>query len=104
MTEEMLKSLPIGTRLNGVGKYGGPDLNEQGTYMGFDKWTERAIVEWDNYIADRHTCGGRVKEGHGWWVPACLLSIVEDIIDLGELTPNLVPDSINELLGGFYGF
>ena len=64
MTEEMLKSLPYGTRLNGVGLYGGPDLNEQGTYMGFDRWAERAIVEWDNYIIDRHTCGAKVKDLH----------------------------------------
>lgn len=26
------------------------------------------VIEWDEYIPERHSCDGMVAEGHGWYV------------------------------------
>ena len=92
-------SLQPGTRVKGVGRYGGPDPDECGTFLRYNKLVEKAVIEWDMYVPGRHTADGTVTSGHRWWVPAHLLQLVEHV-DFGEFTPNLEPCSIADLLGG----
>lgn len=99
MTDEMLMSLQPGTRVKGVGKYGGPYPDECGTFLSYNNLINKAVVEWDEFVDERHAADGTVTEGHGWWVPTNLLELAEQI-DFGEFTPNLMLDSIMELLGG----
>lgn len=99
MTQEMLLSLQPGTRVKGVDKYGGPYPDECGTFLRYNKFNKKAVIEWDEYVTTRHNADGTVTSGHGWWVPTPLLELAEQI-DFGDITPNLAPDSIPDLFGG----
>lgn len=99
MTDEMLMSLQPGTCVKGVGRYGGPYPDECGMFLRYNELIGKAVIEWDEYVPGRHTADGTVTSGHGWWVPAHLLELVEHV-DFGEFVPNLSPGSIAELFEG----
>lgn len=99
MTLEKLQSLPSGTRLKGVDKYGGHTKGECGTLLHMDHHNRRAVIEWDLYENNRHTADGTVPNGHGWWVPYRFLEVAEEL-DLGDFSKHTEDTQLNYLFGG----
>lgn len=79
--------------------WGEVEFGELGTFLGYyDSRETAAMVRWDRQVSRRHACGGLCVSGHGWNVA---ISSIEHVVeDLGEFDSNLVPVSIEALLGG----
>lgn len=75
----------IGDRVRCILDYGeGATYGDTGTVIYVnDDWI--VYVEWDEFRACRHDCGGRCNLYHGWNLPEVNIERIYDVSDLGEL-------------------
>lgn len=90
----------VGDRVICVKEYGpGAVPGDMGTVVKvYDSPSAAPLIHWDAYREVRHEGDGSIPSGHGWFVYPQHIEPVAP--DLGDFTPNLVPGSIMELLGG----
>ena len=75
----------IGDRVRCILDYGeGATYGDTGTVIGGDGYWA-IYIEWDEFRACRHDCGGRCEPYHGWNVPDTNIERINDVLDLGEL-------------------